>query len=170
MLSLPDTTRLAPLERFALACLVDASNTLPAEGDAAALAVRLVIDESPMSPAEVEAPLRARGVCAVPFTDGEVRLPVAWLRLVGELLASASDGAGAPKDRHGRPLSASNRLVIAEAERSPVFSQLAEGLRQAVWSAAGECDHPPSQIAAEMAFYRLGFMLEPRIDFAAVTA
>lgn len=135
MIALPDTTRLDPLERFALACLVDAAALLPAEGAAAAQAVRLVLDDAP--PPDPQAPLRATDRTPVPFADGEVRLPIAWLRLIGEVLSMASDGADAAKDRHGRPVSAANRLVQAGTERQPVLSNLAVALRNAVRSAAG---------------------------------
>ncbi len=135
MIALPDTTRLDPLERFALACLVDAAALLPAEGEAAAQAVRLVlVDEIP---ADHEAPLRATIHTPIPFADGEVRLPVWWLRLVGEMLSMASDGADAEKDRHGRPVSTANRLVRAGYERHPVLSAFAFALKNAARKAAG---------------------------------
>lgn len=136
MIALPDTTRLDPLERFALACLVDAAALLPAEGAAAVQAVRLVLD--PAVPADPDAPLRASASTIVPFGDGEVRLPLAWLRLVGGLLSMESDGASAPTDRHGRPVSAANRLVQAGSERLPVISALALALRRASEQAAGD--------------------------------
>lgn len=140
MIALPDTTRLDPLERHALACLVDAAAVLPADGAAAAHAVRLVLD--PAAPAEADLPLRAQGNLLLPYVDGEVRFPVAWLRLVGELLSMRSDGAEAPRDRHGRPVSAANRLVQAGTERTPVVSELAQALRNSIARTAEASGRP----------------------------
>jgi hypothetical protein len=134
MIALPDTTRLEPLERHALAYLVDAAAVLPADGAAAAQAVRLVLDHA--VPDEPDLPLRARADLLLPHGDGQVRLPVAWLRMVGDLLSMQSDGATAPKDRHGRPLSSANRLVQAGSERDPVVSALAAALRNTAARAA----------------------------------
>lgn len=134
MLALPDTTRLTPRDRHALACLVDASGVLPAEGEATARAVRLVLDDAPASEHEL---LRAKGQVKLPWSVGEVRLPLAWLRIVADLVTAASDD-GAPTDAHGRPVSGANRLVKAGVERWPVVSLLASGLRQATRLAAGD--------------------------------
>lgn len=134
MIAIPDTTRLAPRERHALMCLVDASGLLPATGDATALAVRLVIDDVAAPDNDV---LRAKGQVKVPGGDGEVRLPLSWLRLVAELVTADSDRT-APLDQHGRPVSTSNRLVKSGVERWPVVSLLASGLRQATRLAAGD--------------------------------
>lgn len=140
MIALPDTTRLDPLERHALACLVDVAAVLPAEGAAAAHAVRLVLDEA--SPTDPGLPLRAHGDLRLPTGDGAVHLPVAWLRRVGELVSMQSDGADAPKDRHGRPVSEANQLVRAGTERTPVVSEVANVLRTAMMHAAAEAGRP----------------------------
>lgn len=134
MIALPDVTRLDPRSRHALACLVDASGLLLAEGEAVAGAVRLVLDESGGSEHDL---LRATGPVKVPGAEGEVRLPVAWIRLVADLVTASGDAA-AEKDRHGRPVSASNRLVQDGAERWPVVSLLARGLREAALRAASD--------------------------------
>lgn len=117
-----------------MACLVDASGLLPAEGEAAARSVRLVLDDTSASDNDV---LRAKEQVKVPGAEGEVRLPVSWIRLVADLITASGDAA-AEKDRHGRPVSASNRLVKAGVERWPVVSMLASGLRQATRLAAGD--------------------------------
>ncbi len=132
MLALPDTSRLAPRERHALGVLVDLAAVLPATGDAAGKAVRLVISETP---APEEGVLKAESPVPVPSTDGEVRLPLSWLRLAGALLACETDYT-AERDKHGRPVSRAHRLVQAENERQPVVSLLARGLRNAVKAAA----------------------------------
>lgn len=134
MIALPDPTSLEPRERHALACLVDAAGVPIAEGEAASLAVRLEIVAG--GPA-TDALLDARTPLALEHVDGTVRLPGTWLALAADVLTMRSDGADAPRDKHGRPVSAANRLVQAGAERWPVLSSLACALRAATLAAAG---------------------------------
>lgn len=142
MIALPDPTTLDPRERHTLACLVDASGLLIAEGEACAQAVRLRL--TPRGPndldpdADPDAVLRAQAPVAMPHRDGEVDLPREWLALASDVLTMRSDGASAPRDKHDRPTSASNRLVSAGVERWPVVSLLAHALRNATIAAAGE--------------------------------
>ena len=136
MIALPDPSSLEPRERHALACLVDAAGLPVAEGAAAGEAVRLVIDPSGRDDAPADALLDARVPPELRHSDGAVRLPHAWLALAADVLTMRSDGADAPRDKHQRPVSAANRLVQAGAERWPVLSLLACGLRDATRAAA----------------------------------
>lgn len=126
-----------PRERHTLACLADASGLLIAEGAARARAVRLRLTSELPAGADDSALLRARTPLALAYRDGEVDLPQAWLRAAADVLTMRDDGAGAPRDKHGRPLSTSNRLVSAGAERWPVVSLLGRALREATIAAAG---------------------------------
>lgn len=137
MIALPDPTPLDPRERHALACLVDASGLLIAEGAASARAVRLVLTDAAAETPAPETVVCAREPVVLGRSEGEVRLPRAWLSLAADVLTMRSDGAGAPRDKHDRPVSAANRLVQAGAERWPVFSLLARSLRDATFDAAG---------------------------------
>lgn len=133
MIALPDPTPLDPRERHALACLVDASGLLIAEGEARARAVRLVLTDAESDAPGPEALLSAREPVAMGRSDGEVRLPRTWLALAADVLTLRNDGASAPRDKHDRPVSAANRLVQAGAERWPVVSLLARALRDATF-------------------------------------
>ena len=137
MIALPDPTPLEPRERHALACLVDASGLLIAEGGARARAVRLVLTDAESGDQGPESVLSAHEPIALGRSDGEVRLTRTWLALTADVLTMRSDGASAPRDKHDRPVSAANRLVQAGAERWPVLSLLARALRDATFDASG---------------------------------
>ena len=137
MIALPDPMPVDPRERHTLACLVDASGLLIAEGAARARAVRLRLTAELPGGTDPSAILRARAPLELSQRDGEVDLPHAWLSRAADVLTLRSDGADAPRDQHGRPLSASNGLVSAGAERWPVVSLLARALRDATLAAAG---------------------------------
>lgn len=126
-----------PRERHTLACLVDASGLLIAEGAARTRAVRLRLVAELPAGTDAGTLVRARAPLALAHRDGEVDLPQAWLTAAADVLTMRDDGAHAPRDRHGRPLSAANRLVSAGAERWPVVSFLARALRDATMDAAG---------------------------------
>ena len=137
MIALPDPAPLDPRVRHTLACLVDASGLLIAEGEARAQAVRLCLRPRGPGDGDADAIVRAHAPIALPHRDGEVDLPHAWLSVAADVLTLRSDGAAAPRDKHGRPTSASNRLVSADAERWPVVSLLARAIREATIAAAG---------------------------------
>jgi len=137
MIALPDPTPLDPRERHTLACLVDASGLLIAEGGARERAVRLRLTTAVPEGTGADDLLRTQAPITLAHRDGEVDLPLAWLALAADVLTMGGDGADAPRDRHGRPVSASNRLVRAGAERWPVLSRLACAMREAASAAAG---------------------------------
>ncbi len=125
---------LLPRERFALDQLIDGSTLLRATGEATSCAVRLEF-----LPGQESAPLgRLVAPDFKPFVigDGVVGIPRALLAGVADLLTMRSDGAAALRDRHGRPTSENNALVIAGASRIPVVSRLSMTLRNAVREAA----------------------------------
>ncbi len=137
MIALPDSTPLEARERHTLACLVDASGLLIAEGAARAQAVRLVLTPGELSGAAAEALLRAQAPVQLLCRDGELHLPRTVLTLAADILTRRHDGASAPRDIHGRPVSTANTLVRAEVERWPVLSLLARGIHDATVAAAG---------------------------------
>jgi hypothetical protein len=124
---------LAPLERFALATLLDASRLLRAEDPTAdVVELRISADSEQASLTAIAAPGWAPGV-----VDGAVQLSVGTLRTIGGVLTAALEQTAPRLDRFGRVPSTENALVRAGLERTPVVSRAALALREAATRAAG---------------------------------
>jgi hypothetical protein len=134
VITLPPLDTVLPLERFALEVLIDLARCPPVE-DAAAGAVRLVVDER--DPDVVDLRKCMAEDWFIERGDGVVRIPWTVLRRIGEIATAAAERHSTRRDRHGRVPSSENELVRQGLTAEPVIARAAACLRNAVVASAG---------------------------------
>ena len=134
MISLPPLDPLQPLERFGLEVLIDLARCPPVE-DAAAGAVRLVVDER--DPDLVDLRNCIARDWYIERGDGAVRIPWGVLHRIGEIATAATERRSTLRDRHGRVPSSENELVRQGLSAEPVVNRAAVQLREAIVASAG---------------------------------